>query len=53
MNNKGVKRKLEKGDVKVKKQNSKKAYLRRVQDYKRKWREQKVQLVIDTPSDST
>ena len=53
MINKGVKRKLEEGDAKVKKENSKKAYLKHVQAYKRKWREQKVQLVIETPIDST
>ena len=48
--NKGVKRKLEIGDVKGKKEYSKKAYLRLVQAYKRKWKEQKVQLVEDTPT---
>ena len=44
--NKRVKRKLEDGDSKVKRENSKKAYLRRVQEYKKWWREQKVQMVI-------
>ena len=33
--NKRVKRKLEDGDSKVKRENSKKAYLRRVQEYKK------------------
>lgn len=41
--NKGVKRKLEEGDVKGKKENSKKTHLRWVQDYKRMWKEQKTQ----------
>ena len=37
--NKGIKRKLEENDAKVKKENSKSAYLRRVQAYKRSWKE--------------
>ena len=48
---KGTKRKLEE-EVKVKKENSKKAYKRRVQAYKRRFKEQKI-LVEDSSKDST
>ena len=50
---KGIKRKLEENEVKVKKENSEKAYIRQVKAYKRRWKEQKIQLVKDTPKDST
>ena len=45
--------KLEVNEVKAKKENSKKAYIRRVQVYKRRWKEQKIQMVMDTSDNST
>ena len=47
LENKGIKRKLDVDEVKAKKENSKKAYIRRVQAYKRRWKEQKIQVVLD------
>ena len=50
---KGIKRKLNVDEVKDKKENSKKAYIRRVQAYKRCWKEQIIQVVMDSPNSST
>ncbi|KAL7595523.1 hypothetical protein Lser_V15G29447 [Lactuca serriola] len=49
---KGTKRKLDGDEVKAKKENSKKAYKRRVQAYKWRFKEQKI-LVVDSSDDST
>ncbi|XP_052622250.1 uncharacterized protein LOC111876721 [Lactuca sativa] len=48
----GIKRKLDGNDVKDKKENSKKAYIRRVQAYKSRFKEQNI-LVVDSSDDST
>ena len=50
---KGIKRKLNEEEKKAKKENSKKACIRRVQAYKRRWKEQKVQVVMDSFDDLT
>ena len=50
---KGPKRKLDIDEAREKKENSKKAYIRRVQAYKRRWKEQKIQMVMDASKDST
>ena len=50
--NKGVKRKHEEDDSKMKKENSKKAYLRRVQAYKKRLTEQKVHMEIVPPTNT-
>lgn len=51
--NKVLKQKHEEGDAKTKKENSKKAYLRRVHTYKRRLKEQKVQIEIIPPTHTT
>ncbi|KAL7600436.1 hypothetical protein Lser_V15G26627 [Lactuca serriola] len=48
----GIKHKLDGNEVKAKKENSKKAYIRRVQSYKRRFKEKKI-LVVDSFEDST
>ncbi|KAL7601430.1 uncharacterized protein LOC111915627 [Lactuca sativa] len=53
LENKGTKRKLDANEIKAKKENSKKAYKRQVQAYKRRWKEQRVQLAMDSSDNST
>ncbi|XP_023756272.2 uncharacterized protein LOC111904780 [Lactuca sativa] len=50
---KGIKRKIDGDETKAKKEHSKKAYIRRVQAYKRRWKEQKIQVVMDSSDSST
>ncbi|XP_023760786.1 uncharacterized protein LOC111909226 [Lactuca sativa] len=50
---KGIKRKLDGDAIKAKKEILKKAYIRQVQAYKRRFKEKKIQLVMDSSDDST
>lgn len=49
----GVKRKREVCDNQMEKENSKKAYVRWVQAYKTRWKEQKEKREIPLPNDTT
>lgn len=48
----GLKRKLDTCSVQSKRENSKKAYIRRVQAYKRRWKEQRVKRELPLPPDA-